>query len=381
MVQAGALTSASEHEGPGSEDEDSGAGSGGEMPAGVAGGASSGANANGGFFVTSGAGQDTGQDTLRAGNLESVITRLQNVMSSDGRDSNEDKAQYFIDRFIPALQQGAHIVKQEYTHEYGASLLGGPGCQCFCGKCHMNHDLPFADMRAFLYTKTAGGEAEVILTCSEEQAAQLERNGARPVRWTAFGRSHTAEHIDEKCPPQKTDQQHDVAVDGETPEWFELDEQKLPSDTAFSGLGLPKPFTFIASKVSWTPDSLNDFFHKPMRYRGNIYPPGCMWPVKGNKRRLAYHKGSGTTECKTAKQYGDQNFKDAAKCYWWIHQQHATAHSYPHHAPLSFAALDNHMQQHKPPNPDWVELARNTASTLLGLREEVLTKYDACNYT
>ena len=61
MVQAGALTSASEHEGPGSEDEDSGAGSGGEMPAEVAGGASSGANANGGFFVTSGARPGLGQ--------------------------------------------------------------------------------------------------------------------------------------------------------------------------------------------------------------------------------------------------------------------------------------------------------------------------------
>ena len=61
MVQTGALTSASAHESPRSKDEDSGAGSGGEMPAGVAGGASSGANANGGFFVTSGARPGPGQ--------------------------------------------------------------------------------------------------------------------------------------------------------------------------------------------------------------------------------------------------------------------------------------------------------------------------------
>ena len=159
--------------------------------------------------------------------------------------------------------------------------------------------------------------------------------------------------------------------------------QHLPSEDAFSSLGLPKPFTFISSKVSWTPDALNDFFHKPMRYRGNTYPPGCMWPLTGNQRRLAYHKALGGTRGKTAKQYGDQNFKDAAKCYWWIHSEHATPYAYPHDQPLNFAALDTHMKPHKPSSPDWVDLARQTASTFLSkdLGEVVLTRYDGCTYT
>ena len=181
-----------------------------------------------------------------AGDLDSVITRMQGILSADGRSTSAAQATYFMDKFIPALDASKDVVKQEYRHEYGNTLFGGPGCQCFCGKCHLSQDLPFTEMRAFLYTGDSG-ESEVILTCSEEQAARLERNGATQIRWTAFGRAHTADNIDEKCPPLRDEVQGE---EEDAPEWL-ADLSELPSQADFAKYGLPR-FHDIKDGKSWS---------------------------------------------------------------------------------------------------------------------------------
>ena len=271
---------------------------------------------HGSFFVPSqqqGASAAAGGQR-HGGDLDSVITRMQGMLSADGRCTAEAQATYFMDKFIPALDASKDVVKQEYRHEYGSALFGGPGCQCFCGKCHLSQELPFTEMRAFLYTGDSG-QAEVILTCSDEQASRLQTNGATQIRWTAFGRAHTADNIDEKCPPLRDKVQHD---EEEAPEWLS-DLSSLPTSDDFVKNGLPS-FNSIKDGKSWTLASLRAFFEKPMRFNGRVYPPGCAWPMDGAERGLAYRKGSPAAGNQGAKFWGDQNFKNAAKLYFAVHQ-------------------------------------------------------------
>jgi len=343
-----------------------------ESSAGDSGAGGSSQGQHGSFFVPSQ--QQVGSapgGPRRGGDLDSVITRMQGILSADGRSTSAAQATYFMDKFIPALDASKDVVKQEYRHEYGNTLFGGPGCQCFCGKCHLSQDLPFTEMRAFLYTGDSG-ESEVILTCSEEQAARLQRNGATQIRWTAFGRAHTADNIDEKCPPLRDEVQGE---EQDAPEWL-ADLSELPSPADFAKYGLPR-FHDIKDGKSWTLAGLRAFFEKPMRFKGRVYPPGSMWPLDGQERTLAYGKGSPSSQNHPAKYWGDQNFKNAAKLYVLVHQPDSGFETTDENEKLNMTKI-NVAHSDSGESVSWAQRARSVAQTRTEMSEDDIAQYSAC---
>jgi hypothetical protein len=333
-------------------------------------GASSSTPAHGGFFVP--APTPAGGGTAapkRGGDLEGLVRRMKDMLSADKRDTIDAQARYFTEHFVDALNQSKEVVKQEYRHEYGSAMFGGHGCHCFCGKCHMSQDLPFTQMRAYLYAPV-GGDVEVILTCSAEQASQLEKSGAKPAHWTAFSRSHTAEQIAQKCPPVESD---DESGDGgdTSPEWDS--DLTLPTAHDFARNGLPH-FNTMKRTGGWTIQSLQDLFEIPMKYKGLVYPPASMWPLTGQVRAALYRRHA----CKGGNlpSFGDTNLKNAAKLYWWVcHDESGFKQEEPGHK-LNMTAEDARAKAYYPTNPAWLDLARATAVER-GVKYDMAT-YEAC---
>lgn len=248
------------------------------------------------------------------GSLQDAIDRLMRKVPEECKDCNDDLSRSFFERVIPTLNSAASALRGQYITEYG--LQSDSGCVCVCGKCAMNFDMPLADMQAFSYTRVQGQHPEIILVSSQDQADLLVRNGATKLRWTAFGKAHTSQHINEHCPRQISQQearQHSVLQGPLHDATLELPEPGVLSDT---GLPPMKDLKDTLSQNKWTVSTLKNFFHLPFRFKTVVFPPLYMWPDTGQMRGKLYSKYTGVN--KNAKEHGDQTFKNACRLYWWV---------------------------------------------------------------
>jgi hypothetical protein len=128
----------------------------------------------------------------------------------------------------------------------------------------MNFDMPLADMQTFSNTRVQGQHPEIILFCknnkriiiivsSQDQVDLLVQNGATKLRWTAFGKVHTSQHINEHCPRQISQQevsQHSVQI---VQGLLHDATLELPEPCVLSVTGLPpmKEVKDTLSQNSW----------------------------------------------------------------------------------------------------------------------------------
>ena len=316
-------------------------------------------------------------DRRRIGTLDSAIRDMREALGDEDA-SNEERAQHLFDHLIPALNAGSHARRQYYTTEYGSGILGGVGCVCYCGKCHLQQDLPFASMQAFLYSRVEGDVAEVLLTSHPEHARQLLRNGARPLKWTAFGSSNSAADIDAKC-PRMVDEATSAQLRADlnaAPVWLPGPFKQVAGASEWDSArhGLPLPSSMLLKKQSWTVGSLSAFMEQSCKVKGIVFPGASMWPVPVETRKLMWKTFVDTFAVRPipsagAYQSADQVFVNACKLYWWLHNEHSgLSQKEPSYTLVSVTEF-NRLKEYKPTERafTWVKGARDTASRVANI--------------
>jgi hypothetical protein len=283
---------------------------------------------NGGFFRPSVNAATTAQTTST---LDSAIEHMRQLLNVDGQQetSNAERARRMFLDLVPAQNLMADERRKEYKYEYGPALFSNKeGCSCFCGRCSMSQDLCFMDMRTYLYTTPGTGESEVILTSNRLHFQALEENGAVLIRWTAFGSSHTQQHIAEKCPPLRTSADEDEdgsAPAHDTAKFYPFSSEALPSLKHVQEQGLPPVRLVKGSSSSWTVKTLNEFMETPFDLGGIRFPPATLWPLQGNIRKQLYarfmekYPTRASSRSHQNDQHGDQVLKNAFKIYSILH--------------------------------------------------------------
>ena len=289
-----------------------------------------GVRSNGGFYRPSLSAETT---STTAGNLDSAIEHMRQALNEVGKEetSNEERAKRMFRELVPSQNSIADERRKEYRYEYGPALFSNKdGCSCYCGKCSMSQDLSFIDMRTYLYTTPSTGETEVILTSNRLHFQALEANGAVLVPWTAFGSAHTQEHISEKCPPLRSNDDEDEDEDDNAPShdlpvFHAFALSALPSLQTVNKHGLPPVRLVKGTAHKWTVKTLNAFMETPFDLNNVRFPPATLWPLAGAERNRLYRKfithHQKYARCGNAKsdEFGDQVLKNAFKIYSILH--------------------------------------------------------------